>query len=59
MEAFVDLFRSPRSTTWQSTGGRGGVPRGRSVAGQLSGTPLRAGLTHLTLCVPVLGSKGI
>jgi hypothetical protein len=24
--------------------GQGGVPRGRPVAGQLSGTPLRAGL---------------
>jgi hypothetical protein len=53
---------------------RGGVPRGRPVAGQLSGTPMRAGPrgrpvagqlsctilrtgTHLTLCVPVLGSR--
>ncbi len=39
--------------------GRGGVPRGHPVAGQLRGTPLRAGLTHLTLCVPALGSRGI
>ena len=34
--------------------GHGGVPRGRSVDGQLSDTPLRAGLTRLTLCVPVV-----
>ena len=39
--------------------GHGGVPRGRSVDGQLSDTPLRAGLTRLTLCVPVLGSRGL
>ena len=39
--------------------GRGGVPRGRSVAGQLRGTQLHAGLTHLTLRVPVLGSRGL
>jgi hypothetical protein len=38
--------------------GRDGVPGGRPVAGQLSGTPLRAGLTHLTLCVPVFGFQG-
>jgi hypothetical protein len=38
--------------------GRGGVLRGRPVAGQLSGTPLCAGLTHLTLCIRVLGSTG-
>jgi hypothetical protein len=37
----------------------GGVPRGRPAAGQLSGTPLCAWLTHLTLCVPVLGSRGL
>ena len=38
--------------------GRGSVPWGRPVAGQLSGTPLCTWLTHLTLCVPVLGSRG-
>jgi len=38
--------------------GRGGVPQGRSVAGQISGTPLFAGLNHLTLSVPVLSSRG-
>ena len=37
--------------------GRGGVPWGSPVAGQLSGTPLCTGLTHLTLRVPVLGSR--
>jgi hypothetical protein len=36
----------------------GGVPEGCPVAGQLSGTPC-AGLTHLTLRVPVLGSRGL
>jgi hypothetical protein len=51
MEACVDLFRGPRSTPWQATG--------RPVAGQLSGTPLRAVLTHLRLRVPVLGSRGL
>jgi hypothetical protein len=64
MEACVDLFRGPRSTHGNPPVGvfnlgRGGVPRGRHVAGQLSGTPLRAGLTRLTLCVPVLGSRGL
>ncbi len=39
--------------------GRGGVPWGRPVAGRLSGTLLCTGLTHLTLCVPVLGSMGL
>jgi hypothetical protein len=43
--------------------GHGGVPwgqqRGSPVAGQLSGTQMRAGLTHLTLCVPVLASRGL
>jgi hypothetical protein len=33
--------------------GLGGVPGEGPVAGQLRGTPLCAGLTHLTLCVPV------
>jgi hypothetical protein len=38
----------------------GGMPRGRPVAGQqLRGTPMRAGLTYLELCVPVLGSRGL
>jgi hypothetical protein len=46
----------PERAPWQSTVvvfnlGRGGVPRGRPVAGQLSGTPLCAGLT----CVCVWG----
>jgi len=51
--------------------GRGVVPRGRPVAGQLSGTLLRAGLTNLeSVCCflvldsvtstnPVLGSRGL
>jgi hypothetical protein len=39
--------------------GCGGVPLGHPVAGQLSGFPLFVGLTHLTLCVPVLGSWGL
>ena len=38
--------------------GFGGVTEGGPVAGQLSGTPC-AGLTHLTLRVPVLGSRGL
>ena len=38
--------------------GRGGVPWSRPDAGQLRGTQLHAGLTHLTLRVPVLGSRG-
>jgi hypothetical protein len=40
--------------------GRGGVSWGRPVTpvtGQVNDTPLRAGLTLLTLCVPVLGSR--
>ena len=37
----------------------GVVPWGCPVAGQLSGTPLCTWLTHLTLCVPVLGSRGL
>ena len=39
--------------------GHGGVPRGRSVDGQLSDTPLRAGLFNFMLCVPVLNSRGL
>ena len=38
--------------------GLGVVPEGGPVAGQLSDTPC-AGLTHLTLRVPVLGSRGL
>ena len=38
--------------------GLAGVPGEGPVAGQLSGT-LHAGLTHLTLRVPVLGSRGL
>jgi len=38
--------------------GLGGVPEGGPVARQLSGT-LCARLTHLTLRVPVLGSRGL
>jgi hypothetical protein len=38
--------------------GLDGVPEEGPVAGQLSGT-LHAGLTHLTLRVPVLGSRGL
>ena len=34
------------------------MPRGRPVAGQLSDTPLCAGLTHFTLCVPVFEFQG-
>ena len=55
-------LNKPPALTWHSTGGgygRGVVPWGRPVAGQLSGTPLRTWLTHLTLCVPVLGSRGL
>jgi hypothetical protein len=37
--------------------GLDGVPEEGPVAGQLSGT--HAGLTHLTLRVPVLGSRGL
>ena len=58
MEAFVDLFRVPGRPLGNPplvifNLGRGGVPRGRPVAGQLRGTLLRAELTHLTLCVSV------
>ena len=64
MEACVDLYRGPRTIPRQSTVvvvfslGFGGVTEGGPVAGQLSGTPC-AGLTHLTLRVPVLGSRGL
>ena len=59
MEACVDLYRGPRAIPRQSTPvvvfslGLGDMPGGRPVAGQLSGTPLFPGLTHLTLCVLV------
>ena len=39
--------------------GRGGVLWGRPVAGQIRCIPMRAGLTRITLCVPVLGSRGL
>jgi hypothetical protein len=60
-EACVDL-KGPARTRCQLVMvfnlGRGGVPRGRPVAGQLSDTPLCAGLTHFTLCVPVFEFQG-
>jgi len=63
MEGWVDL-RGPKRTRWQPTGGcfnlgRGGVPWGSPVAGQLSDTPLCAGLTHLPWWVPALISRGL
>jgi hypothetical protein len=62
MEACVDLYRGPRTIPRQTTVvvfnlGLGGVPGEGPVAGQLSST-LRAWLTHFTLRVPVLGSRG-
>ena len=39
--------------------GRGVVSWGLPVAGQLSGTLMSTWLTHLTLCVPVLFSRGL
>jgi hypothetical protein len=39
--------------------GCGGVPLGHPVAGHLSVTLMCAGLSHLTLCVPVLSSRGL
>lgn len=57
MEACVDLYRGPRHSLGNPpvvgfSLGLGGVPGEGPVAGQL-------GLTHLTLCVPVLGSRGL